>query len=61
MYFTPACESSGGFKLFFVIIRRISALDRIPEVPVHSPGSAPLANGHLGVLHDGSAKVKDLP
>lgn len=61
MYFTPAVLSRVGVSLLAVITRPISAFERIPDCPVHSPAVPPEENGHPGVLQDGSAKVNERP
>jgi hypothetical protein len=61
MYFTPAALSKIGLSDFALMIRWISALDRMPDVLVHSPGSAPPEKAQPGVVQDELDKVNDLP
>jgi hypothetical protein len=61
MYFTPAFLSRIGLSPFALMMRWISALDKIPDVLVHSPGFAPPEKSQPGVVQDGLESVNDLP
>jgi hypothetical protein len=62
-HLTPAVLSQVGCKLFDFTISKISVSMRIPAALEIGPGFAASENWHmpLGLLQEGSAKVKLLP
>jgi hypothetical protein len=61
MYLTPAVESRVGVSEYCLMMRWISAFERIPDVPVQFPGFPPPEKAHCGLLHELLASVNDRP